>query len=264
MQTSSYSTKRPLGGIVPPLSSMKPYLTVPIQDCGEPLALIDLEGVELVTPHPYEKLGADYQGRSPYVVREGILESLAQAQRALNALKEDYQILVFDAYRPIAVQQFMVDHAFAEILKRDNLSRGQLSGEQIEKIYEEVYGIWAIPSSDPLTPPPHSTGAALDITLLDETGKPLDMGGEIDELSPRSQPNYYQHITPENPEQAEEYKIYQQRRNLLNHVMEFAGFLRHPGEWWHFSRGDQLWAWQYNQRHPDDQQIAYYGRVEGI
>lgn len=241
---------------------MKPYLSVPIQDCGEPLASINLEGVKLVKPHPYEALGADYQGRSPYVLRLGILESLTQAQQALDALKKGCKILIFDAYRPIAVQKFMVEHTFAEILKRDNLQREQLGVEQVEEIYEQVYQIWAIPSEDPLTPPPHSTGSALDITLLDEAGKPLDMGGEIDELSPRSEPDYYQQISPENPGQAEQYQIYQQRRNLLNHIMEFAGFLRHPGEWWHFSKGDQLWAWQYNQRHPDDQQIAYYGRVE--
>ncbi|WP_413325826.1 M15 family metallopeptidase [Synechococcus sp. MIT S9503] len=26
--------------------------------------------------------------------------------------------------------------------------------------------------------------------------------------------------------------------------MTEAGFARHPNEWWHFSHGDQLWAWQ--------------------
>lgn len=240
---------------------MKPYLSIPIQDCGEPLAPIDLDGVKLVEPHPYEALGADYQGRSPYVLRTGILESLARAQRALASLKKGCQILVFDAYRPIAVQKFMVEHTFAEILKRDSLQREQLSPQHTEKIYQEVYQMWAVPSADPLTPPPHSTGAALDITLVDAKGKPLDMGGDIDELSPRSQPNYYQRISPENQDKAAAYQAYQQRRNLLNHIMEFAGFLRHPGEWWHFSQGDQLWAWQYNQRHGDAEQIAYYGRV---
>ena len=25
--------------------------------------------------------------------------------------------------------------------------------------------------------------------------------------------------------------------------MRSAGFVRHPNEWWHFSHGDQLWAW---------------------
>jgi D-alanyl-D-alanine dipeptidase len=36
--------------------------------------------------------------------------------------------------------------------------------------------------------------------------------------------------------------------------MEVAGFAQHPNEWWHFSHGDQLWAWRLG--HPS----AHYGR----
>jgi D-alanyl-D-alanine dipeptidase len=38
-------------------------------------------------------------------------------------------------------------------------------------------------------------------------------------------------------------------------VMGEAGFAQHPGEWWHFSWGDQLWAWR------TQQPGAVYGRV---
>jgi D-alanyl-D-alanine dipeptidase len=74
------------------------------------------------------------------------------------------------------------------------------------------------------------------------------MGGEIDEMSERSQPNYYVHsldITEQ---------TYHQKRQLLNEIMINAGFSRHQGEWWHFSLGDQMWAWETKQA------IAYYGR----
>jgi D-alanyl-D-alanine dipeptidase len=33
-----------------------------------------------------------------------------------------------------------------------------------------------------------------------------------------------------------------------------AGFAQHPNEWWHFSHGDQLWAWRTGQTQ------AIYGR----
>ena len=36
-------------------------------------------------------------------------------------------------------------------------------------------------------------------------------------------------------------------RELLNQVMTHRGFVRHPNEWWHFSYGDQLWAWISNE-----------------
>ena len=35
-----------------------------------------------------------------------------------------------------------------------------------------------------------------------------------------------------------------QRRQLLADVMEASGFAQHPNEWWHYSFGDQLWAWR--------------------
>jgi D-alanyl-D-alanine dipeptidase len=221
---------------------MKPYSKIPIQDCGEPLVPIALENIYLEDPAPYVLLGADYQGKSPYCLRIGVLTALAQAQENLSQGQPGWKIKVFDAYRPIAVQQFMVDYTFGQILAQDKLTLEQLSKAQRQQILEEVYQIWAIPSHDPATPPPHSTGAALDITLINELGQAVAMGGEIDELSPRSQPNFYAQAT------AQEAQIYDHHRCLLNDLMESVGFLRHPGEWWHFSLGDQLWAWQYNQR----------------
>ena len=43
------------------------------------------------------------------------------------------------------------------------------------------------------------------------------------------------------------HQVFQNRRSLLFSVMEQAGFVQHPNEWWHFSYGDQLWAWTSNQ-----------------
>jgi zinc D-Ala-D-Ala dipeptidase len=37
--------------------------------------------------------------------------------------------------------------------------------------------------------------------------------------------------------------------------------IRHPSEWWHFSIGDQLWAWLKNQSDPRQTIPAYYGRI---
>jgi len=233
----------------------KPYHQIPICDCGEPLVPITLAEVHLTLPPPYQQLGADYQGRSPYVLRSGVLEALAQAQTQLHRAYPGWHISIFDAYRPVQVQQFMVDYTFEQILQEQGLRADSLSPEARQAILAQVYTIWASPSLDPQTPPPHSTGAALDITLLDQNGELVDMGGVIDELSPRSQPAYYQH------QPSSKAQRYHQHREILHQVMVTAGFLRHPGEWWHFSWGDQLWAWQYNQINPHNPQIARYGRV---
>ncbi|MFE1745392.1 M15 family metallopeptidase [Coleofasciculus sp. H7-2] len=234
---------------------MQLYQQIVIVECGEPLTAIPLEQFAVVSPHPYEKLGATYGDRSPYYLRQGVLECLIAAQHQLAVTNPGWRIDLFDAYRPVEVQQFMVDYTFAEVVQAQGLNLAELTAAQRQAIWEIVYQFWAPPNLDPATPPPHSTGAAVDITLVDKTGKTIDMGGEIDEISARSHPHYYANST-----QAVEQQ-YHSHRQLLNDVMLQAGFRRHPNEWWHFCLGDQMWAWLCNQENPHHPVTARYGRV---
>jgi zinc D-Ala-D-Ala dipeptidase len=239
---------------------MKPYQSITILECHEPLVSIDLALFAVETPPPYEKLGADYGGRSPYYVRKSILQKLLAAQTRLQQDYPHWQIKIFDAYRPVEVQQFMVDYTFNAVLRERHLQLEILTETERQKIWAEVYTMWAVPSLDVAMPPPHSTGAAIDLTLVDEEGNTVDMGGEIDELSKRSHPNYYANSRDEQAQ------IYHARREILNKIMSAWDFCRHPHEWWHFSYGDQLWAWLKNQENSDSGRIdrhyiAKYGRI---
>jgi zinc D-Ala-D-Ala dipeptidase len=234
---------------------MKPYQTIPIQECGESLVSIPIEKFAIESPHPYEKLGANYNRRSPYYLRQTVLNALIEAQNCLQKRHQGWKIKIFDAYRPLEVQKFMVDYTFAELLKKRALKKENLLDSQRQKLLEEVYQIWAVPNHNPATPPPHSTGAAIDITLVDEQNATLDMGGEIDELSARSHPHYYANSTIELEQE------YHARRQLLYEVMREVGFTRHQGEWWHFSLGDQMWVWQKKQENLNDLLYARYGRI---
>jgi D-alanyl-D-alanine dipeptidase len=244
---------------------MKPYLQVPIHECGEPLAAIPADILSLAQPHPYIKLGAPYGSVSPYYLRQSVLDALLQANTFLQQLHPDWKIFVFDAYRPVPVQQFMVDYTFTELLQAKGLQNTKLDEIQHQALMMEVYQIWALPSLNPLTPPPHSTGAAVDITLVDSMAQLVWMGSEIDELSPRSQPNYFQEQANSeiNATEREQAVLAHTHRQLLCQVMESVGFERHPGEWWHFSLGDQLWAWQRRQRGLESP-FARFGRAELI
>lgn len=235
---------------------MKPYQQVQIQECGEPLVPIPLAMFAVELPHPYQQLGAPYQGRSPYYLRQSVLDSLLQAQEQLQLKYPHWCIKIFDAYRPIVVQQFMVDYTFNQVIADLGLIRDSLSEVQCQEIWQQVYQLWAVPSLDLNTPPPHSTGAAIDITLVDSYGKTADMGSPIDELSARSHPDYF--ASSINPIEQQ----YHFHRQLLRDVMYSAGFTRHPVEWWHFSLGDQMWAWLKNQENPNCNSVACYGRVE--
>ena len=62
-------------------------------------------------------------------------------------------------------------------------------------------------------------------------------------------PNFYANI--ENKEAI----IWNGRRNFLRKIMTNFGFVQHPNEWWHFSYGDQLWAWKNKKAN------ALYGKI---
>lgn len=244
---------------------MKPYQQIPISECGELLVPIPLEQFAVEQPHPYVKVAAPYGDKSPYFLRAGVLERLLRAQRSLQQICPNWRIQIFDAYRPLAVQQYMVDYSATQAAAAQGLVFDQLSAADRQTILEQVYQFWAVPSNDPTTPPPHSTGAAIDITLVDENGTVLDMGSAIDEMSPRSYPDYFAEAAEANatkqesiqgtmPKQKDRstvdrsnYSTFHHHRQLLKRVMVEAGFRQHPREWWHFSFGDQLWAWLLNQ-----------------
>lgn len=201
----------------------RPWIQLPIHDCCEPLVPLP-PGFRRWSPHPYAALGAPYPaGSDPFQLRWSVLQRLLRAQRLLQERDPELELIIFDAYRPLQVQQFMVEHSLS------------LPGATPEAVAE----IWAPPNPDPAAPPPHSTGAAVDLTLAVRQGEVLAMGGAIDALGPVSQPDHFAAADPDSCE-----GLWHRRRGWLAAAMGRAGFVRHPGEWWHFSWGDQLWAWQ--------------------
>ena len=222
---------------------------IKINECNEPLVSIP-ESIFRLTPHPYMSLGAPYStGVDPWVLRTSVLKRLIRAQQYLSDISPHLQLALFDAWRPISVQKFMFNYTIQETCKSKGIDINDLSvNGDINDVIEEVGRFWAKPSSNPLTPPPHSTGAAIDLTLSDMTGNPLDLGGEIDFIGAESSPDFYKKNNLEMP--CSKYQVFHNRRSLLFSVMEQAGFVQHPNEWWHFSYGDQLWAWTSNQGIP--------------
>lgn len=230
----------------------RPWSKVPISDRGEPLLPLPPQ-LHRLEPHPYLALGAPYgAGLSPFRLRRHVVDRLLGAQAELQRQEPQWRLAIFDGWRPVGVQAFMVDHAF----KNECVLRGLDPGGDpiaLAGVYEAVARFWAPPSENPLTPPPHSTGAAVDLTLADTHGAPLAMGGEIDDIGAISEPDYYSAQSVEEPGSRE--GQWHRNRQLLAYVMAAAGFAQHPHEWWHFSYGDQLWAWRKNETR------ACYGRT---
>jgi zinc D-Ala-D-Ala dipeptidase len=235
-------------------SPMKPYQRIAIAESHDPLVAIPFTFARC-EPHAYAQLGAPYGDDSPFALRQGVIDRLTQAQDCLQQFQPGWRLQIFDAYRPVAVQQFMVDYTLAAVLRDRGWALDQITPDQRADALQQVHQFWAMPHPNPLTPPPHSTGGAVDLTLIDANGQPVDMGGAIDELSPRSHPEHYVGLADADAQR------YDRQRQLLNYCMTQAGFERHYHEWWHFSYGDQLWAWLRNRRDLREGAIAQYGRV---
>lgn len=220
---------------------MRPWSPIPIVDNGEPLLPLPA-WLQRIEPHPYQSLGAPYGDCGcPFRLRRGVIARLDVAAAALSREAPGWRLAIFDAWRPVPVQRFMVAHAIAEECRARGLDPTSDGAEQ-QQVEEAVGRFWAPPSEDPATPPPHSTGAAVDLTLADASGTLLSMGGAIDAIGAVSEPEHHAEAAQADPGGAA--ARWHGRRRLLRRVMAAAGFIQHPNEWWHFSHGDQLWAWQ--------------------
>jgi D-alanyl-D-alanine dipeptidase len=239
----------------------RPWNDRPIADLGEALLALPTDLLRL-EPHPYASLGAPYgSGACPFRLRQGVIRRLLEAQTLLQSQHPNWCLAIFDAWRPLAVQAFMVEHATGQLCRERGIDPAQPSAAR-EQAVADVDRFWAPPNPDPAAPPPHSTGAAVDLTLARrlDTGahELLEMGSEIDAIGAVSEPDHFSRRAAAcaDPQQRQTFLRFHGHRQALREVMVAAGFVQHPNEWWHFSWGDQLWAWR------RDAPLAHYGRID--
>ncbi len=120
-------------------------------------------------------------------------EALVKAHKILQ--KKGLGLKMFDCYRPRPYQQRLWDK---------------------------------VPDPNYVTPPHkgsmHSRGAAVDLTIIDDKGKELDMGTEYDFFGVEAHTDYLKHST----------QILENRK-LLTETLAAVGFKGIRTEWWHFS-----------------------------
>lgn len=172
-------------------------------------------------------------------VREGILSRLLAANEIFRGM--GFELFLYDAYRPVEVQNYFHDTWVPAYLRR------KFPEWSDERVREETGNYWARGVSaadeiDPLSPPPHATGAVIDLTLFNmRLGGELFMGAHFDEVSEISHTDHFERLAMTRPLLMSE-EIAQMNRRLLYWVMTEAGFTVNPNEWWHFGLGDQLSA----------------------
>lgn len=152
--------------------------------------------IDLVYATANNLAGRPVYAQARCALRPQAAACLLRAARA--ACRAGYRLKIFDAYRPPRAQQIF----------------------------------WA------LCPDPryiadaglgsnHTRGTAVDVTLMDAHGKPLDMGTDFDAMEDRSH-----HDRDDLPSHV------QRNRCLLLGIMLQAGFRSISTEWWHYEMPD--------------------------
>jgi zinc D-Ala-D-Ala dipeptidase len=181
-------------------------------------------------------------------LREGVVERLREVNRRLAV--SGLEVFIFDGWRPLAVQIYFHDKWMPrELRKRDPKLAGAALRRETEKY-------WAAPSDDPASPAPHTTGGAVDLTLRwRDSGEHLWMGSIFDDASPIAVSDHFEQRSARGFAFSDEEA--RANRRLLHWLMRDAGFAPNPGEWWHFSYGELMWAKLSDAPH------AFYGFMSG-
>lgn len=149
----------------------------------------------------YERLKKAY-------LQKDVAERLSRVQIRLSALKPGFHLLIYDALRPVSVQQKMWD----ALDSLPPVERGKFV-------------------SNPKNRSLHNMGAAVDLTIVDENKIPLDMGASYDDIRQIAYPSMEKYFL----EAGKLTTTQVENRALLRKVMEAERFRQLPTEWWHFN-----------------------------
>lgn len=201
---------------------------IAIEDNGEPLVDIFEVCPDLRWAPQSPRFDFDRSG----LARLSVAHMLKQSQ---EALPDGLYLEIVGAFRPFDIQKKMYDRARAELKEKHP--------HWDEELLTEYINVFSAPPIRE-TPPPHTTGGAVDLTIVDEKGERLDMISPY-EMGWDSAPMFVEGIS--------ETAI--RHRALLREVLEGAGLTNFPGEWWHWTYGEPGWALRTGRT------VALYGAV---
>lgn len=131
-------------------------------------------------------------------------DKLVKAAQAIQEAKPGYKLLIYDALRPRSAQRTLWKYVVGTPQQKyvANPDKGSV----------------------------HNYGFAVDLTVMDEKGHPLDMGAGFDDFREISQPDQEQKYLASGELSAAQYG----NRLLLRKAMVGAGYRTISHEWWHF------------------------------
>lgn len=200
---------------------------IPIRECGEEL----VDFLQFCPALVLDRPRFDYHRLT--LLRRSVAERLC---RAANSLPEGYKLAVIEGWRAPHIQRAM----YEAIWGRTAAEHPDWSHTKLTRIVNR----YSAPMN-PRVPPPHTTGGAVDLLLADSSGKPLDHCTPFEPFDPRGFSFDAPGLCP----------AARKSRDTLAKALTAAGLTNYPGEYWHWSYGDQGWA--YRGGHPN----ALYGPI---
>jgi zinc D-Ala-D-Ala dipeptidase len=148
-----------------------------------------------------------FKFKKAYLQRDVAIR-LAACQHFLDSIQPGYRLLVFDAVRPLFVQELMW------------------------KALDSI-PVWRRTKfvSNPVNGSIHNYGAAVDLTIIDSMGKILDMGAGYDDIREIAYPKFEQLYLDSGLLNLKQVN----NRRLLRKVMRSQKFFNISTEWWHFN-----------------------------
>lgn len=191
---------------------------ISVKECDEPIVNLAIEFPQLSFDE--DRLYVQKKSESISYARRSVGQKLLEAQ---SLLPHGMRLLIKEGYRPMWVQKGFWENYSAYIRKT-------FPNWTEEEVYNECSKLNA-----PIDVAPHTTGGAIDLTLIDGNGEWLDMGTEFN-ASPLDTQNATFTEAQNISDQAKK------NRRILVNVMASVGFINYPTEWWHWSYGDKYWA----------------------
>ena len=206
---------------IPLLLSTYGWQEVDIDPVDEPLVRVAGIGARVLDRPRYHAMGL------PGALPEGWIRAAVAARLAAVAdgLPDGMTLIVWDGYRSIATQAALFNAYLDELA----MVHGDWPADALE---EAAARYVTAPSRSVHSPPPHLTGGAVNLTLGDAAGTPLDLGTDFDAFVEEAGARALEEVASEARD----------LRRLLFWSMAAQGFTAYHEEWWHFDYGDQFWG----------------------
>jgi zinc D-Ala-D-Ala dipeptidase len=199
-------------------------LVIPIHDNQD--AWIDLtkQNAILYGPSPEVPNNKDYT-----YLRKAVYDKLIEAQ---HNLPKGLRFCLYEGYRSLALQKMIFDKQFSNVKKRHPEWSPQQLFIETTKLVSPVLNL-----DNSHNIPPHSTGGAIDVYLINEEGSSVDMGIHpkdwMQDADGVLSLSASEHISP----------VAKKNRQIMSEVLSAVGFVNYPTEYWHWSYGDRYWAY---------------------